>query len=1234
MQKQRWRPIFDALLPLVPFEGLWLDFELGTFNLLLTLGFVEELAEYAKNVVYQVWFGMTGETHKHSVDAYTVRTLQGRSPVMSKADRGYISEQFDSGLVFSSVKDVASRAQLKANCLATKRMIPSLFTFIRDSRWLEPSSKILRELKPSSKLTIRNSLYDSFMPSRELPIERRLRLFSQAYRRLCLYTFRHFPSLQSLQPRLDQRKRSGLDLVPSEEAWGRFVSYARQEGFEVSGRSHSIEPVFHDEQIDDPIFTTNSPMKFNLRQRCGRMYEGAFLTNQTMLFLENVYSSPPRRPGRNITDFAIARDIFTAFFGENDVDNLCIFSDVWRESTTDWNEVKNNIARVAARGDGVCSFSTLRPTASTEADSRPQDEASGVDAGWDVPDMGTLDDARSDAMMDDTPGQDLGSEDIRTRQNSPSGRNRQPQRHTPSTPLPSTTDARVLSPTPVPASNIYRLPQVDSSPSSPKQDTNQQERGTPHRNTSEEDTEHSSSQTLATAASRPSLVDPRPPPQVPNDSLAAALDRPQTSEDSALANLLPPSSPLMPPRETSEADGMAPRQEAASLASDLSSAMARPPTTPNKSTTRDGEQRPAIREDTDGHTEALWHQTLLRIEERDRDWLEQTSKKRKRPIDDPPQSQQEGQDNPRPRPPMNRLDQAEWEDFVISSFPEYHKTIGVETGLAMEPPSLKRRHQEGEEAWQFQQWESARVLLDALYNGGGYRGLHVVQILPSQVRHEYFRSKDAYQEAWKSVIKFCRIVKPVIYGNDTTKFHMLPCEDHRWETEKPCSSGILYKSFDTLVFSSKVLFVSDITRPGPSKRAKVPSVNPDESESGADLRFITESGGEERIEASPQVQIPSTTSPAPASGHLPVQTELDLSETILTLQSPHTTDQGQEQTQTQTQLPLSVVPQPSEQSQTQVRSSSPRPAPVTPQAQGLTRSQAQLETGSSFVGTHQGSYTRQDKRVQKSKIVVEESNEDVEPPRDEQVQSPEIVAEESNKNTEPLRDEQVQNPEIVAEDLNEDVEPLMDEQVMKDHQQLNMPLEKVETPQRSSPPEESTTSHITPEAREQVEMRLEPPSSPFAKGIDAELLGATLSMLYQYRRLDIPNLVVIDSVDVQDVFTLGLATKTEYIRHFDLRRRSHFVLKPVVNTKPEHILLVPADGTWNETSPFSQERDENGLRGFAVLIFIAHGHGFPNQLPLTLTQTNKSQAEEGYLQTRTDYTDILHDENEDEEEEL
>ena len=264
-------------------------------------------------------------------------------------------------------------------------MIPSLHTFLEDSKWLEPAAKVLRQLLPhGSRVSIRCELSNYFgmdlwqeNPSGPITMEA---AFGQAYRTIWLFALRNFAELGDIKPRRDSRSPSGLHPRSQAEYWYRLIGEAKRLGFDLplvrsTGNVDAVlegaraaildaRPSTHYEiasgSIDevagfvterfrlkpqplqaDPsalVLTSDIPQSFKLSRRCGRMYEHAYLSNQQRFTPQNVYDSHQPVMLFAVTPLAIAIDIFKAFMGNELTSPAPALSDESRPSCSNGDQ--------------------------------------------------------------------------------------------------------------------------------------------------------------------------------------------------------------------------------------------------------------------------------------------------------------------------------------------------------------------------------------------------------------------------------------------------------------------------------------------------------------------------------------------------------------------------------------------------------------------------------------------------------------------------------------------------------------------------------------------------------------------------------------------------------------------------------------------------------------------------------------------------------------------------------
>ena len=233
-------------------------------------------------------------------------------------------------------------------------IIPSLYTFLEDTKWLEPPAKILRRLLPTtSRCTLRNGFSHFFVSSTTQT--NRASAFAQAYRQLWLSALASFADLSPVKPRIDCRTAISTTAKSETEVWYDLVRFCHQLGFhtpvaaaEVTDKTRAIAESAirsavpwllcsaasegYEKMVTDlaaalskvpdaptpdraePLLTTDIPESFKLSRRCGRMFEHAYQSNRHSLKLHLVYSGQSCVQRSTITPFAVACHIFKLFF--------------------------------------------------------------------------------------------------------------------------------------------------------------------------------------------------------------------------------------------------------------------------------------------------------------------------------------------------------------------------------------------------------------------------------------------------------------------------------------------------------------------------------------------------------------------------------------------------------------------------------------------------------------------------------------------------------------------------------------------------------------------------------------------------------------------------------------------------------------------------------------------------------------------------------------------------------
>lgn len=78
----------------------------------------------------------------------TLEMLEGRCPRLSIAGQRYISEIFQAGSAFPLIGDSSRRSQLLHAALSYSKVIPSLRTFLENTKYLKAMTDVIKKLLP------------------------------------------------------------------------------------------------------------------------------------------------------------------------------------------------------------------------------------------------------------------------------------------------------------------------------------------------------------------------------------------------------------------------------------------------------------------------------------------------------------------------------------------------------------------------------------------------------------------------------------------------------------------------------------------------------------------------------------------------------------------------------------------------------------------------------------------------------------------------------------------------------------------------------------------------------------------------------------------------------------------------------------------------------------------------------------------------------------------------------
>lgn len=96
-------------------------------------------------------------------DPFTIESLQSRAPALSKSDFEFVQNSMESKELFPGITDQVARDDITHCLLAFEELIPSLYTLIKDIRYLKQPAELLTKLLPESrKKTLRQRWYHYF----------------------------------------------------------------------------------------------------------------------------------------------------------------------------------------------------------------------------------------------------------------------------------------------------------------------------------------------------------------------------------------------------------------------------------------------------------------------------------------------------------------------------------------------------------------------------------------------------------------------------------------------------------------------------------------------------------------------------------------------------------------------------------------------------------------------------------------------------------------------------------------------------------------------------------------------------------------------------------------------------------------------------------------------------------------------------------------------------------------
>lgn len=287
-------------------------------------------------------------------------------------DSAKINLAIHDGSLFPSIKEPSIRIILCENICRITGLIPSLHTLFEFLKYLEPCSKVLRDLLPLKfKRSLRQELFSFYFPQDKLTIEHAESHFRTrpsvtsemerniGYWQLWLFALRHFPDLTSMPPRKELKKMKPATKQPNPALKRRLGELAFQLGFHTPlVMDHTKQDAERDLALrfvsecggsvpeceteiatlksiantvsrkTDATIQLNPPKLTDIAQvpldrRIGRPYEDAFAHDRAFLFLP--YFRSCAESAVDITTFYATMDMFITFFGV-EIDKVRVIS--------------------------------------------------------------------------------------------------------------------------------------------------------------------------------------------------------------------------------------------------------------------------------------------------------------------------------------------------------------------------------------------------------------------------------------------------------------------------------------------------------------------------------------------------------------------------------------------------------------------------------------------------------------------------------------------------------------------------------------------------------------------------------------------------------------------------------------------------------------------------------------------------------------------------------------------
>ncbi|KAM9873936.1 hypothetical protein VDGL01_12000 [Verticillium dahliae] len=368
--------IITALDALRVLPGLFAGFRIE--HRFVAMKCPEEMSHYLHHIL-QIWTKIYGgkKSLMRQLDSKTVELVQLRAPGCSSHDASVVANSLHNSEIFLAVQNQDDRKTIGNNLLSIRCLVPSLYSFFEDVKYLQAPAKIMRQLCPQTKLSIREAMWHIFTGHNLAEHHWLLQTgesdedyqsmrgsasdqFEFSYQQMWLYAWRHWTELVPECPKKEDGEATPTPQSPDPRRRYGMAKMAGKVGFESDqinqllswdpDREHARESLLkarnpeyfrYDESAFNSYVTdlcriykqaTKIPLEGakpcllvagsgeGLERRCGRVYAKAYKSDRKHLFLYNLYYSGSGGTG-GVSSFAVRVSVFFAFFGRRSSTN-------------------------------------------------------------------------------------------------------------------------------------------------------------------------------------------------------------------------------------------------------------------------------------------------------------------------------------------------------------------------------------------------------------------------------------------------------------------------------------------------------------------------------------------------------------------------------------------------------------------------------------------------------------------------------------------------------------------------------------------------------------------------------------------------------------------------------------------------------------------------------------------------------------------------------------------------